>query len=285
MFGYVIIDKPNILIKDYQTYRAYYCGLCKSIGKQSGSLMRLTLNYDIVFLALLAHNIEDKDPEFKKGHCYIHPIRKIEYIEPNDITLKIADINTILGYYKVLDDVIDNGKHRGIKSAIKPYYKKAKKRMPEFDSSCDRCYTKLRELEKEKADIETLSDCFGEMLMSAADAVTNKADVALRKLLFYIGKWIYVIDAYDDIKKDFKNKDFNPFLYSCSEVNDAFFEKTELKARELIYDFIDKIQKVYETIKIEISEGPLSNVIYRGLKYRTEDVLKRRGEKWEKIRI
>ena len=67
MFGYVIIDKPNILIKDYQTYRSYYCGLCKSIGKTNGNLMRFTLNYDIVMLALLAFNYEECETVFKKG--------------------------------------------------------------------------------------------------------------------------------------------------------------------------------------------------------------------------
>ena len=72
MFGYVIIDKPNILIKDYATYKAYYCGMCKSLAKRSGEIMRLTLNYDIVLLSLLAHNYEKKDPEFKQGHCPIH---------------------------------------------------------------------------------------------------------------------------------------------------------------------------------------------------------------------
>lgn len=107
MFGYVVIDKPNILIKDYQTYRCYYCGLCKSIGKRTGQCMRMTLNYDIVLLALLGYNYEDKEPIFKKGRCPVHPLKKVEYVDNSETLERISDVNTILGYYKLVDDVID----------------------------------------------------------------------------------------------------------------------------------------------------------------------------------
>ena len=129
MFGYVVIDKPNILIKDYQTYRSHYCGVCKAIGKESGQIMRLTLNYDVVLLSLLGHNYDDLDPEFATGRCIAHPVgRKIEYIKDNPILRRIADINTILGYYKVYDDVVDEGKHRAPPS--NRITKKRKKRSP-----------------------------------------------------------------------------------------------------------------------------------------------------------
>lgn len=286
MFGYVVIDKPNILIKDYQTYRSYYCGLCKAIGKQTGNLMRLTLNYDIVMLALLAHNYEEKMPEFKKGYCMVHPLGKgINYVQNNQILSKVADINTILGYYKVYDDVVDENKHKLIKSAITPYFKKAKKRLPELDKRISECYNRLRNYEKQAADENILSDCFGDLMIAVAESLTSKCDKNLRELCFYLGKWVYTIDALDDLKKDFDGKNYNPFLRNIKEWNDNIYDEIENKVRYITNDCIDKMIAAYEIMPITISEGPLSNIIYRGLKQRTDFIIDKRGGKCQRTRI
>lgn len=285
MFGYVAIDKPNILIKDYQTYRSYYCGLCKAIGEQNGHAMRFTLNYDIVLLALLGHNYENTDPEFVEGRCIVHPLgKKISYVKSNSILAKIANINTILGYYKILDDVIDENKHRILKNALHSKYKKAKSRIPTFDERIKAGYERLRTLEKNKSEFIVLADCFGSMLMSTADALTDKADNNLRELLFNLGKWIYIIDAFDDIKKD-KGKSFNPFLINIKEFDDKIYDELELIARPVLYQTIEAIINVYNKMDIKISEGTLSNIIYLGLKARTEFVLTRRDKQCQKIRL
>lgn len=289
MFGYVAIDKPNILIKDYQTYRSHYCGLCKAIGKRTGQLPRLTLNYDIVLLSLLGHNYENLDPEFETGHCVTHPIgKKIEYIRPNDVTERVADINTILGYYKLYDDVVDERKHRALRAAFRNYYKKAKKRLPDFDRAVGRGYEKLREQEKKKESVEKLCDTFGYMLSAAGDALTKKCDPLLREFLFYVGRWVYCIDAYDDLKKDFERSEkgkksvYNPFLRENIGSLDTLYAEGEKISRVILYDSIARAIECYNKMHIEISEGPLSNIVYRGLKQRTEFVLTKRGEKWQK---
>lgn len=285
MFGYVVIDKPNILIKDYQTYRSYYCGLCKAIGKQNGHAMRFTLNYDIVLLSLLGHNYDNVDPEFCEGRCIVHPLgKKISYVKNNDILCKIADINTILAYYKVLDDVIDENKHKLLKSALSGRYKKAKKRIPVFDERIKAGYERLREYEKNKVDYSVLADCFGSMLLSVADTLTESADNNLRELLFNLGKWIYIIDAFDDMKKD-SGKNFNPFLSVVKEWDNKIFDEVEAIIRPKLYQVIENIINVYNKMEIKISEGALSNIIYLGLKARTEFVLTRREEKCQKIRL
>ena len=285
MFGYVVIDKPNILIKDYQTYRCYYCGLCKSIGKRTGQCMRMTLNYDIVLLALLGYNYEDKEPIFKKGRCPVHPLKKVEYVDNSETLERISDVNTILGYYKLVDDVIDEKKHRVIKTLVKGYYNKAKKRLPSFAESTERGYEKLREKEKANCDANTLAEAFGEILMHAADAVTDKADADFRRLLFYIGKWIYVIDAIDDLKEDKEKHKFNPFLRDNQSSFDMVNEKAKAEARVIIYDAIDNATKAYNAMKITISEGPLSNIVYLGLKSRAEKILEGSNGKCRKIRL
>ena len=287
MFGYVVIDKPNILIKDYQTYRAYYCGLCKAIGKCSGNTMRFTLNYDIVLLALLGHNYEELEPEFVNGKCVVHPFgKKLNFVKRNGILDKIADINTLLGYYKIVDDVIDEGKHRGIKSFFSPKYKKAKKRMPDFDKALSTGYERLRVSEKENASLKVLAENFGIMLSASGDALTDKCDKLLREFLFYVGQWIYVIDAFDDIKKDDKEHNFNPFLSKYKGEDGIIdIDGAEREARVYCFDCIDRVTECYNKMKITISEGPLSNIVYKGLAQRTDFVLSKRGEKWQKTRL
>ena len=289
MFGYVVIDKPNILIKDYQTYRAYYCGVCKTIGSECGQAMRLTLNYDIVLLTLLGQNYEKLEPTFKSGHCVTHPVgRKIEYVEKNVVTERVAHINAILGYYKVYDDVVDENKHRALLSALKPYYKKAKKVLPDFDAAVKKGYEKLREQEKRGESLQKTADTFGYMLSAAGDAVTKACDPLLREFLFHVGRWIYCIDALDDADKDYeynqkhKNKNYNPFLRDITVWDDTVKKEAEKTARVFLYDCIDRVIGCYDKMTITVSEGPLSNIVYRGLKHRTEFVLQNRGEKWQK---
>lgn len=287
MFGYVVIDKPNILIKDYNTYRGYYCGLCKSIGKNQGLLMRLTVNYDIVLLSLLVHNYENIEPSFCEERCIMHPIgKKVPVAKSDDIFKRITEINTILGYYKLLDDVIDEGRHKVIKGFVKRKFKKARKSHNEFCIVTEKEYNRLRELENIGClDEHMLADCFGNIMASAAKTATASADENLIDLCYNLGKWIYFIDAYDDIKEDFENNKFNPFITKGRDIDDTFFNEKQKSIRYLLYSTIEKIIASYDKMNIKISEGALSNIIYLGLKARTETVLERRGNKCRKIRL
>ena len=53
MFGYVMPYKLELKIKDYEMFKAYYCGLCISIKENFSNLCRLSLNYDMTFLGIL----------------------------------------------------------------------------------------------------------------------------------------------------------------------------------------------------------------------------------------
>ena len=36
MFGYVVVNKPEMKFKEFDVYHAYYCGLCKTIKNSYG---------------------------------------------------------------------------------------------------------------------------------------------------------------------------------------------------------------------------------------------------------
>ena len=65
MFGYVTIHRPELKIKDEQRYRAFYCGLCRSLRDRYGRSGQTTLSYDMTFLAMLLSALYE--PETQDG--------------------------------------------------------------------------------------------------------------------------------------------------------------------------------------------------------------------------
>lgn len=287
MFGYVTVDKPNILIKDFATYKSYYCGLCKVIGENNSQLTRLTTNYDIVLLALLVHNYENAEPKFVEEHCVLHPIgRKNPIAKSPELLGRVADINLILGYFKAVDDVNDDGKRRLVANFLRGKYKKLKRNYPKLCEEVSDSYGRLCELEKDGCrDVETLASEFGHVMEAVARASTEKCDALLERLLFHVGRWIYYIDAIDDLKRDTAEKKYNPFSSSVSDDVCKLIEESQPYYRQLLYGEIEKVQDCYNKMEISISEGALSNIIYRGLRSRTEQVLKCKGEKCKETRL
>ena len=115
MFGYVTPCKMEMKIKDYEKFKAYYCGLCNSIKNNFGNVPRLTLNFDMTFLAILLDSLSENKYNFIKFKCFIHPLKKRIMINNNEAIDYAAFCNVTLAYYKLMDDVYDN---KTIKSKV-----------------------------------------------------------------------------------------------------------------------------------------------------------------------
>ena len=63
MFGYITVDKPEMKVKDFYRYKAYYCGLCKSLQENYGLKGRVTLSYDVTFLVLVLTSLYEPKEE------------------------------------------------------------------------------------------------------------------------------------------------------------------------------------------------------------------------------
>ena len=207
VFGYVNIYKDELKVKDYNIYRSYYCGLCKKLGEEFSIRARLSLNYDFAFLALVLSSLSDGKEEIKYENCFIHPLTKRPVLKSDDYLTYSAYMSIIVTYFKLKDDVSDN---KNIKSFFaylffKGYFKKAKKKYPK---KCEIIKTILEELnikEKENcADIDEVSDCFGRLLSEVF--LKDGEDRALKEFSYQLGRFIYIIDALDDIEKDIKSE-------------------------------------------------------------------------------
>ena len=290
MFGYVLPDKPNMFMKDYAQYRAFYCGLCKSIGKKCSQVMRFTTNYDITFLNVLYHAVFDKDVTIKKEGCILNPFVKKPIVKDDELTKDIIDVNNILGHYKCVDDIIDNhstSKWMFDKILLKRHYKRSKVNFKKIDSIVSKGYDHLRELEQDNcSSIDRVADPFANIMKGITkELFREKYTEDLGEMMYALGKWVYLVDAIDDIDNDYKEKKFNLFLVDYDYID----KKTFLMEKHDVLEFALKnceqvIQNSFDKIKITRYEGVLTNILWYGIKAKTQDILTR-SEPCKKIRI
>lgn len=278
MFGYLKPDKPYLYMKDDVLYQGLYCGVCKSIGLNCGQIGRFTLTYDIAFLSAICHNIMGVDVTINKEHCATHILRKTTVCKPDEISLALADVNVILAYYKLLDDSTDENRGNLKSFVFKGAYKKAKSRLPEFDKFVKTQTSALRELELKNSDsIDMVADSTALMLREAANVVIkDKATVYTDNLFYFIGKWIYLIDALDDYDKDVKKGNFNVF-YNAYKQN-SFEELILNKGNEISFIFNGiflKIAENFKEIKTYYNTDLVKNIITRGIPAITTNILKK----------
>ena len=213
MFGYVLINKEELKFKEYDVYKSYYCGLCQTLNNRSGRFAQLTLNYDMTFLQLLLTGLYEPETKIESFRCKLHPLKK--YIKrTNKITDYIADMNLFLAYLNCIDDWEDEKKlSRKIYTIIvKNKVKKIKKQYPEKTAKLEAILKKSSEYEKKKEyDIDIISSYSGELMSELFLYKEDEWKECLSRMGFFLGKYIYIIDAYEDIEKDLKKGNYNPF--------------------------------------------------------------------------
>ena len=214
MFGYVRPLRPELKCKDYDLYRATYCGLCRCMRRRYGLIAPLLLNYDFTFLALLLWEPEE---EFVpcRGRCHGNPLRRAPMCPDSPALEAAADESVVLAWWKLRDSVRDDGLWGGLPAraaswVLRPAYEKAARRRPGFDRTVRDCLEELAALEKEGCpSLDRTADTFARLLQSAAPAEGERGRV-LSQLLYHLGRWIYLADARDDLEEDKLAGRYNP---------------------------------------------------------------------------
>ena len=146
MFGYVRINKMDLTFREFDTYKGYYCGLCKYLKENHGEISRLSLNYDITFLILLLTSVYRPKSTLTKGVCIANPIKKKNRIV-NEVTEYAASMNVLLTYYKLEDNLHDD---KGVKDIIayNLYKGKLKKAYEKYPKKADYIKKSVRRVTK-----------------------------------------------------------------------------------------------------------------------------------------
>lgn len=261
MFGYVLVNKPELKIREFESYRSYYCGLCHALKDGYGTFGRMTLNYDMTFLVMLLSDLYDVKDTEECNHCVVHPTKK-HCNRRNEITDYCADMCILLSYYKCLDDWNDEKKLS--KAALSKILKrKCRNIIAKYPKKAELVENRLNMLtivESSKAtSIDKAARVFGEIM---AEIFVYKDDLwkdDLYKIGFYLGKYIYLLDAYEDIEKDIKSGAYNPFkeIYQNKD-----FDNQVLK---LLLLMIGECTDAFERLPLVEHVEILRNILYSGV--------------------
>lgn len=275
MFGYVTVQKGELKVKDYYTYKAYYCGLCKVLKEKYGFLGQMTLTYDMTFLIILLTSLYEELPKHEKNRCIVHPAKKHEMMY-NQITEYAADMNIVLTYFHFVDDWQDEKSKIGLTGIclLHKTYLEIQEQYPDKCRKIQRCLQRLRAAEKRgENNIDLVSRYFGELM---AELLLYKEDVwkpTLKKVGFYLGKYIYILDAYDDLEKDRKNGSYNPLRSICE---DADYEE---KCGQMLNLVLAECSSAFEKLPCIQYVDILRNILYVGVwnKYDEKQMKDRKG--------
>lgn len=230
MFGYVTPYKDELKVRQFDVFKSYYCGLCQHIKKDYGQLPRLTLNYDMTTLGLLLDGLSPHKTYMQRRICGTHPGKKKQMIINNEALSFTGAMNVALVYYKLLDDVQDdqNLKSKVLATALSPYKVKFPEEIKPILKMIEKNLSDLYALETSKnfKSLDEVSHPFSLIVANILQMYPYKLhedSPELRAQLYdfgyALGKWIYLIDALDDLKKDMQHHKFNPIftLYGYEE--------------------------------------------------------------------
>lgn len=277
MFGYIAINKAEMKFRDFDIYHAYYCGLCKDLKERYGRSGQITLSYDMTFLIILLSGLYEPPAEDSIRNCVAHPFQK-HAARTNEITQYAADMNIVLSYYKCLDDWTDEHKKKAwINSRLlRSKVKQIEKTYPEkVKLICD-MLAQISSCEKaNEQDLDKMAGLFGEIM---AEIFVWKQDIwkdSLHRMGFFLGKFIYLMDAYEDIEKDAVSGNYNPFM----TIKDH--ENFDSECQNMLMMQMAECCRAFERLPIVQDAGILRNILYSGVWAKFASVYNKRNKAGE----
>ena len=285
MFGYVTVNRPEMKVKELELYRSYYCGLCHALHERYGRRGQMLLSYDGTFLAILLTGLYEPKESERMVRCVVHPA--VRHKETSNCYVNYAaDMNVLLSYRKAVDDWRDERKPsaRALAMLLHGDYCRIRDRYPRQERALAKNIRLLHRMEKQGMDkageekgrdggsgtdrlfavlagIENAAGYTGAFLAEMCVPRRDRWERDLRTIGFYLGKFIYLIDAYDDLETDAKKGNFNPLL-PLKELDEAHFEET---LKEMLLDTAACCCRGFERLPIIKNVELLRNTLYSGI--------------------
>ncbi len=263
MFGYVIINQQALCEEATARYQASYCGLCHALGDLHGLGGRLALSYDLTFLNLLLASLYEDEHPIAHGmrRCPTHPLRKRTWRSTHE-TNYCADMSIALHYYAAKDKWQDDKSPAGLgfMLLLDRRRKAAEARYPTQCAAMVDGLARLAAFEAENSqDLEAVSSCFGEIMAAIFDMKADHWANDLRAIGFYLGKYIYLLDAYDDLAKDKKKGNYNPLTALSKN------EEYESMMREILQHLMGLTTQHFSRLPCLADLDLLENILYSGV--------------------
>ena len=283
MFGYVRPVSAELKVKEYELYRAVYCGLCEALGHNTTHISRLSLNYDFVFLAMVRMALAEETGKIERHRCLAHPTKKRAVLVGAKELDYCAKLSSVLTYHKLRDDIADTHAFKRLGALLLMPIASMMRRSAKFPREAEEYISsRLGELSKLESEncalLDMAAESFGELMAYVCSYGFEKDSASERiaqEIGRHIGRYIYIIDAVDDLEDDLKNGAYNPFRMVYAEPMRGIAEDGEQLSRALTMELVrveaalglitfDAVPEYGEIIK---------NIIYLGLPELTKKVL------------
>ncbi len=262
MFGYISPVLSALNEKQKKRYRAVYCGVCHALAERHGQAGRISLSNDMTFLALLLSSLCEPEDHLTVSRCAVHPMRKRGYFVSPVISYA-ADMNALLFYYKCVDQQMDDHSLRG-KAGVKLFCRASSQVRKIWPTQTAGVEGALRELWAEEAkpspDPDRLCNLSGEMLGAVFEYnLSGHWSPVLRSVGESLGRFIYWMDAWEDLEEDLKKHRFNPLAVYRKRPDYEDF------CAETLEMLIAEAAESFEFLPLERDLDLLRNVIYSGV--------------------
>lgn len=275
MFGYIKIDKNELKVRDYNLFKSYYCGVCRTLKKEYGFPAHYFLSYDVTFLAVLLSAVSDRAPAFSQVRCMANPALRRPAADKDCAIEYAAAVNVLLVWFKLKDDWADN---HSLKAAfLMPMMilkrNKAKKHFPLLYETIQKRLRQLSRLEKQNcSEPDAVAAVFGKLMadiFNVPEMACEQTNRILSHAGFILGRLIYLLDAWADREEDKKKKAYNPFLLKGKENEEDF---------RLSLDYsLGELGNTINLLELNRNQDIIENIIYLGLRQVTDTVLSSKG--------
>ncbi len=276
MLGYVRIFKPELKIKEYEVYRGAYCSLCRNLGRRYSPFAQLFLSYDFTLLAMFVAALKPECSPFEKCRCPYNPAKKCHKYSDKHLPDKCADALIITVYYKLIDNMRDKGLGKKIISVLLfPYiffaHKKAKRLSPDIESIISGSMKLQKETEENPdCSLDEAAHPSAKALSEIFALFGDGTDTdAIKRFGYMAGRFVYIIDAADDIESDIRRCNFNPLKDIYNEDKNLFVNSVK---QSLNYTINEARASFYE-INIRRYKTIFENIFDYGLKKSADKVL------------
>ncbi len=260
MFGFILAHQKELTPEERSRYGAIYCGICRGIRSRAGQLARMTLSYDMAFLALLLSSLYEPEEASGEKSCALHPIKKRPWAD-NIYVQYAADMNIALAYYNLLDDWQDDRSYpaKWMADTLTPALHEIEKTYPRQCAAICNCIQELSALEQENCpNPDAPAGCFGQLMGELLVFHEDLWADCLREMGNHLGRFIYLADAAVDYKKDKRKGKYNPFLAMGYGLDWPRWEEYLVLA-------MGRCTHHYEMLPLVQDKKLLDNILYSGI--------------------
>lgn len=271
MFGYIRAVKPQMKCLEYDLYRGVYCGLCRQLGADYGQFSRFSLTYDCTLLAMLGLALTgDLGSRFHWQGCIANPVKKKWIHTCHPMLSYAAGVNVLLTAQKLQDALEDSSPGRRaallpLLPALSHMAKKARARYPRLGELVEEYGRSQREVESQAtASIDRAADPTGRVLAGICRELSQDPSTqrVLDRLGYHLGRYVYVMDALDDLEEDRQKGGYNVLLLRFPE---SSLEEIRDYAKMTVNASIAQVAAAYELLELKSYRSILNNIVYLGL--------------------